>query len=307
MLDAIDKELLKAVAELEGLPRGAYNIRKNGRLLSRETTAAIEIESNAAGDGINIRIRPGTRGESVHIPVILSQAGLYDVVTNNFFIGEAAEVVIVAGCGIHCGGEQPEGHAGLHEFRVGRGARLRYVEKHFAGGSGTGRRLLNPTTRVWLGEGAQMEMELTQLGGVDEARRVNEATLAAGSSLRITERVMTEGGQQAESRNTIVLEGEGSRAEFISRAVIRGESRQTFQAVMEARARAFGHLQCDAIVMDHGTSETVPALRALHPEAELTHEAAIGRIADEQLLKLMSLGLDYDAAVREIIHGFLRR
>ncbi|HID97426.1 MAG TPA: SufD family Fe-S cluster assembly protein [Thermodesulfobacteriaceae bacterium] len=306
MLDAIDKELLRSVAELEGLPKGAYNIRKNGKLLAREVSANIEIVTNRDNTGIDIHIRPGTVNESVHIPVILSQADLFDVVTNNFFVGEDSDVTIIAGCGIHCGSDKPEGHAGVHEFHVGKNARVKYVEKHYATGSGNGKRTLNPVTKVFLDTGSHAEMELTQIGGVDEANRLNEATLAEKSSLLITERVMTDGSQTAVSKNTILLQGTDSTAELISRSVIKGDSRQDFYATLEARAKCYGHLECDAIVMDNGTNETIPALRSLHPEAELTHEAAIGKMANDQLVKLMTLGLEYDEAVNRIIQGFLK-
>jgi Fe-S cluster assembly scaffold protein SufB len=300
MLNALDKNLLKAVAGLEGIPKGAYNIRKNGKLLAREISANINIETNAEGTGIIVTIKPGTVNESVHIPVILSQAGLYDVVYNNFIIGEGSDVTIIAGCGIHCGNPDPQGHAGIHEFQVGRKAKVKYVEKHFATGPGRGKRTLNPTTKVFLAEGAQAEMELTQIGGVDEA------TLGANSLLLITERVMTEGAQTAVSRNLISLSGENSRANMISRSVMKGDSKQIFYATIEALAKCYGHIECDAIIMDNGTNETFPSLKAKHPDAELTHEASIGKIAGDQLTKLMSLGLTYDEAVNRIIQGFLR-
>ncbi len=306
MLDVIDKELLKSVADLEGIPKGAYNIRKNGKLLGREISANINIETNAEGTGIIISIKPGTVNESVHIPVILSQAGLHDVVYNTFIIGEDADVTIIAGCGIHCGSSESEGHSGIHEFRVKKNARVKYVEKHVAIGKGKGRRILNPTTKVFLEENAHAEMELTQLGGVDEANRVNEANLGPGSSLLITERVMTDGNQKAVSKNELVLAGDKSRANMVARSVIKGDSRQDFHVNLEARAKCFGHIECDAIIMDNGVNETVPALRAFHPDAELTHEASIGKIADEQLVKLMTLGLSYDEAVNRIIQGFLK-
>lgn len=306
MLDALDKKLLKTVADLEGLPKGAYNIRKNGKLLSRQVSANIDIDSNADGTGIVVTIKPGTKNESVHIPVILSQAGLFDVVYNTFIIGEDADVTIVAGCGIHCGSQETEGHAGIHDFHVGKKAKVTYVEKHFAMGEGRGRRILNPTTKIYLAEGASAEMELTQIGGVDEANRLNEALLGPESVLLITERVMTEGQQTAVSTNNIVLEGYNSRANMISRSVMKGNSKQIFHANMEARNKCFGHVECDAIIMDNGTNETMPALKALHPDAELTHEASIGKIANDQLTKLMSLGLTYDQAVNRIIQGFLK-
>jgi Fe-S cluster assembly scaffold protein SufB len=306
MLDALDKNLLKVVADLEGIPKGAYNIRKNGKLLAREVSSNINIETNVEGTGIIVTIKPGTVNESVHIPVILSQAGLYDVVYNDFIIGEGSDVTIIAGCGIHCGGLDPEGHAGIHNFQVGKKAKVKYVEKHFATGPGRGKRALNPTTKVFLAEGAQIEMELTQIGGVDEANRSNEATLGDNSVLLITERVMTENSQMAVSRTEIFLSGENSRANMVSRSVIKGDSKQNFYATIEALAKCFGHIECDAIIIDNGTNETIPALKAKHPDAELTHEASIGKIASDQLTKLMSLGLTYDEAVNRIIQGFLR-
>ncbi len=306
MLDAIDKELLKTVAGLEEIPKGAYNIRKNGKLLSRNTTANIDIESYPESKGIKITFKSGTKNESVHIPVILSQADLYDVVQNDFIIGDDCDVTIIAGCGIHCGTEKGEGHSGIHEFHLGKRSKVKYIEKHFAIGEGTGKRIINPVTRVFLQEDARIEMELTQISGVDEAKRTNEATLGPRSSLLISEKVMTEGAQNAMSNNNIILEGRDSKAEVLARSVIKGDSLQEFRAVIEAREKCYGHLECNAIVMDNGKSETVPSLKSLHPEAELTHEAAIGKIADEQLIKLMTLGMDYDEAVKKIIQGFLK-
>jgi Fe-S cluster assembly scaffold protein SufB len=306
MLNAIDKKVLKEVADLEGMPKGAYNIRKNGKLEGREVSANINIETNEKGDGIIIDIKPGTKDESVHIPVILSQAGLHDVVYNTFIIGEGSDVTIVAGCGIHCGGNASEGHSGIHEFQIKAGAKVKYVEKHIAIGEGSGKRMLNPTTKVFMEENAQAQMELTQIGGVDEAKRVNEATIGAGSVLLITERVMTEKEQSAESRNEITLAGTDSKTNIVSRSVIKGSSSQDFYVNLTAKAKCYGHIECDAIIMDNGINQTIPALRALHPDAELTHEASIGKIANDQLMKLMSLGLDYDQAVNRIIQGFLR-
>lgn len=306
MLNAIDKQVLKEVADLEGIPKGAYNIRKNGELMGREVSANINIETNEKGDGIIIDIKPGTKNESVHIPVILSRAGLHDTVYNTFIVGEGSDVTIIAGCGIHCGGKESEGHSGIHEFQIKAGAKVKYVEKHIAIGEGTGRRILNPTTKVFMAENAHAEMELTQLGGVDEAKRANEAVIGQGAVLIITERVMTEGGQMAESKNEIELAGTDSKTNIVSRSVIKGNSSQDFYVNLTAKAKCYGHIECDAIIMDNGINQTVPALRALHPDAELTHEASIGKIANDQLTKLMSLGLDYDAAVNRIIQGFLR-
>ena len=306
MLAGLDKELLKTVANLENIPKGAYSIRKNGTTLSREISLNIIIEDNADGNGIIVTIKPGTVNESVHIPVIVSQAGLHDLVYNTFIIGEDSDVTIIAGCGIHCGSSESEGHEGIHDFQVGKGARVKYVEKHVAIGDGPGERILNPTTKVFLGENSYVEMELSQLGGVNKADRVNEANLSAGSSLIITERVLTDYEQSASSQNNIILEGNDSSANMVSRSVIKGNSRQDFYATIEARAKCLGHIECDAIIMDNGVNETIPSLKAFHPDAELTHEASIGKIASDQLMKLMSLGLTYDEAVNRIIQGFLK-
>jgi Fe-S cluster assembly scaffold protein SufB len=306
MLNAIDKQLLKEVAGLEEIPKGAYNIRKNGKLLGREVSANIDIRTHEEKSGIVVEIAPGTKNESVHIPVILSQAGLHDTVYNTFIIGEDADVTIIAGCGIHCGSSESEGHSGIHEFVIKKNARVVYVEKHTAIGSGTGKRTLNPTTKVFLEENAKAEMELTQLQGVDQAKRKNEAVVGPGASLMITERVMTDDNQTAVSQNDVVLSGVDSRANIVSRSVVKGTSSQDFEVNLTAEARCYGHIECDAIIMDNGKSQTIPALKALHPDAELTHEASIGKIANDQLMKLMSLGLDYDQAVNRIIQGFLR-
>jgi len=305
MLDAIDKKILAEVAGLEAIPKGAYNIRKNGELLGREVSANINIETNAKRDGIIIDVKPGTIGESVHIPVILSQSDLHDVVYNTFVIGEHSDVTIVAGCGIHCGGSESEGHSGVHEFRIKAGAKVRYVEKHLAIGEGSGKRTLNPTTKVVMEDDAQAEMELTQMGGVDEAQRFNRARIGSRSVLLMTERVMTEGEQNAASTNEIELLGTDSRSNIISRSVLKDDSKQDFYVNLTAHAKCFGHIECDAILMGNGNNQTVPALRALHPDAELTHEASIGKIANDQLMKLMSLGITYDQAVNRIIQGFL--
>jgi Fe-S cluster assembly scaffold protein SufB len=305
MLDAIDKKILAEVAGLEAIPKGAYNIRKNGELLGREVSANINIETNAKRDGIIIDVKPGTVGESVHIPVILSQSGLHDVVYNTFVIGKHSDVTIVAGCGIHCGGSESEGHSGVHEFRINAGAKVRYVEKHLAIGEGSGKRTLNPTTKVVMEDDAQAEMELTQMGGVDEAQRFNRARIGSRSVLLMTERVMTEGEQNAASTNEIELLGTDSRSNIISRSVLKDDSKQDFYVNLTAHAKCYGHIECDAILMGNGNNQTVPALRALHPDAELTHEASIGKIANDQLTKLMSLGLTYDEAVNRIIQGFL--
>ena len=306
MLDQIQKNLLREVAELDGLPAGAYNIRSNGQSVSRHSTANVEIVPTADKPGIDIYIKPGTRGESVHIPVILSESGLKDMVYNDFHIGEGSDVVIIAGCGIHnCGGGDTT-HDGIHTFHVGKNARLRYVEKHFGEGDGAGKRLMNPTTVICLEEGATMEMEATQIAGVDDTLRETRATLAAGATLEIKEKVLTTGDQRADSRFTADLNGEGCSCDIISHTVARGNSRQFFSSVLNGNAPCAGHSACDSIIMEQAQVVATPQLSAACQDAGLIHEAAIGKIAGDQLIKLMTLGLTEQEAEEQVIAGFLR-
>lgn len=304
-LSAIDEELLATIAELHGVPGGAYNIRRNGELIARASTPEIQVESKKDKPGINIFIAPGTKGKSVHIPVLLTVSGLKDVVYNTFDIGEDADVLVVAGCGIHNPGEEKSQHDGIHEFILRRGARMRYVERHYGQGPGTGERVLNPKTILILEDGAQAELELVQISGVDGTVRETEATLAGRAHLVIRESVLTTGKQSADSFISVELRGNGASTEVLARSVARGQSRQIFRARLTGRARAKGHVACDSLIMDQAEISSLPELHAASPEAELTHEAAIGRIAGEQLLKLMTLGLSEEEAVNTILAGFL--
>lgn len=306
MLDIIEKNLLREVADLDSLPAGAYNIRLNGASDSRRSTAHIEIVTKTDKPGIDINIKDHTVNESVHIPVILSQTGLKETVYNDFHIGEGCDVTIVAGCGIHnCGGGDSR-HDGVHTFHVGRNSRVRYVEKHFGQGDGAGRRVMNPETVVILEEGAFMEMEATQIGGVDDTIRSTTATLAAGSKLEIHEKVMTDGEQKAVSNFTANMDGEDCSCNIVSRTVAKGRSRQHFTSVLNGRAKCAGHTECDSIIMDEAVVMASPQLLASSQDANLIHEAAIGKIAGEQLIKLMTLGLSEKEAEEQVIAGFLR-
>ena len=306
MLDKIQLQLLKEVADLDQLPAGAVNIRVNGKAAIRNSTANIEITSKEDGSGIDIRIRPGTRKESVHIPVVLSQTGLKETVYNDFYIGDDCDLVIVAGCGIdNCGGLNSE-HDGIHRFQIGRNCRVKYIEKHFGSGSGTGKRILNPGTVVKLGENSVMQMEMTQIRGVDHTVRDTKAELAAGASLIVRERLLTHQDQTAESSYQISLNGPGSNADLVSRGVARDHSVQTLNLGISGNARCSGHTECDSIILDQARILAVPSLEANDPDASLVHEAAIGRIAGEQIIKLMTLGLTETEAEEEIIRGFLR-
>ena len=305
-MDAIQKSLLEQVAGLHEVPEGAYNIRANGQKAGRNTTANIDIVTKTDKDGIDIIIKPGTRNESVHIPVVLSMSGLKDMVYNDFFIGEDSDVTIIAGCGIHNCGEQSSEHSGIHTFHVGKNARVRYVEKHYAEGDGSGENIMNPTTVVELDEGGYMEMETTQIKGVDSTVRSTTAKLGPRSTLIIKEKVMTHGRQLAKSDFTVDLDGEGCHTNVISRSVARGQSKQIFLARINGNAACYGHSECDAIIMDEGVVSAIPEVTANCLDAQLVHEAAIGKIAGEQLTKLMTLGLTEKEAEEQIVNGFLK-
>lgn len=305
-LDDIQKRLLTEVADLHTVPEGAYNIRANGKAVGRETTANIDIIPKEEGNGIDIRIKAETKNESVHIPVVLSESGLKEMVYNDFYIGENADVTIVAGCGIDNCGSQDSQHDGIHRFYVGKGAKVRYVEKHYGSGDGSGKRILNPGTEVYMEEDSSMEMEMVQIKGVDDTERRTLAELAKGASLVVRERLMTHGEQRAISIYEVNLNGEGANADVVSRSVARDQSYQKFDAKIVGNAACSGHTECDAIIMDQGKILAVPGLEANDVDAALVHEAAIGKIAGEQLMKLMTLGLTEAEAEEQIINGFLR-
>ena len=305
-MDEIKKNLLREVSDLHGVPAGAYNIREDGEAVARASTENIEIEPRDSGDGIKITIRPGTKNESVHIPVIISKAGIREAVYNDFYIGEDADVMIVAGCGIHNAGDEESEHSGIHTFHVGARARVRYVEKHYGDGDGTGGRVMNPTTVIDIAEGGSLEMETTQIRGIDSTIRKTEARLAAGATLVVREKIMTHGTQYAETDFTVTLEGEGAAADLVSRSVAKDASHQLFRSRIVGEAACTGHTECDAILMDRGRVTAIPELTANHLDASLIHEAAIGKIAGEQITKLMTLGLTEAEAEAQIISGFLK-
>lgn len=305
-ITAVQRRLLEEVADLHGVPEGAYNIRANGHLASRQTTANISIESKTDVSGIDIRIKPGTVNESVHIPVVLSESGLKEMVYNDFYIGEGSDVLIVAGCGIDNCGSQDSQHDGLHRFFVEKNAHVRYVEKHYGSGDGTGKRLLNPGTEVHLAQGSSMEMEMVQIRGVDSTIRTTTAELEAGARLVVRERLMTHGDQKAESIYVVTMKGAGSSADVVSRSVAKDNSWQKFDSRLVGQAACSGHTECDAIIMDHAKILAVPQLEADDLDAALIHEAAIGKIAGEQIIKLMTLGLTEQEAEEQIISGFLK-
>lgn len=306
MLNAVDKNLLQTIADLHEVPQGAYNIRKNGQAEGRKTSANIDIISKTDKPGIDIIIKPNTKNESVHIPVIVTAEGMKDVVYNNFIIGENADVVIVAGCGIHNSGCETAQHDGVHEFLVGKNAHVKYVEKHYGEGEGTGKRILNPKTIIEVEDGGTIELEMVQIKGVDDTIRDTIVKLHKNAKLIVTERLLTSDAQNAESNISVELVGEDASAQVISRSVAQGESSQVYHFNLIGKSKCRGHIQCDAIIMDEAKVVSIPEISAFHSDAQLIHEAAIGKIANEQLIKLMSLGLTEKEAEDTILQGFLK-
>ena len=304
-MDLIQKSLLQQVAGLHDVPEGAFNIRVNGQLDSRNTTANIDIVTKEDKPGIDIIIKPGTKNESVHIPVLLSKSGLQDMVYNDFYIADGADVTIVAGCGIHNSGCNESRHDGIHTFHVGKNANVCYQEKHYGEGNGTGGRVLKPVTNIYVGENSVFTLDTAQIKGVDSTVRETLVEMEKNSRLYVTERLMTEGEQTAESNIEVRLNGEESSAQIISRSVGKGNSVQTFHPKAVGNNKCQAHIQCDSIIMDHAEIGSIPEIRARDLNAAIIHEAAIGRINDEQLLKLRTLGLTEEEAENVIIENFL--
>lgn len=305
-MEKIEKNLLKQIADIEKVPMGAYNIRKNGEGIEKKTTANIDIVTKQDKPGIDIIIKPNTKNESVHIPVILTQGGITDVVYNDFYIGENADVVIVAGCGIHNSSCDNAQHDGIHTFHLSKGAKIKYIEKHYGEGEGAGGKILNPQTIINLDENATMEMESVQIKGVTSTIRETVANLKSRSSLVISERIMTTGNQMAKTIFDVSLDGEDASVHVASRSVAEDESIQEFISNVKGNTKCFGHVECDAIIMGNARVISDPKIEANNVDASLIHEAAIGKIAGDQLIKLMTLGLTEKEAEEQIINGFLK-
>lgn len=306
MLSALDKQMLEKVADLHEIPQGAFNIRRNGEGVQRNTTANIDIITKKDKSGIDVIVKPYTKNESVHIPVIVTEENINDVVYNTFEIGEYSDVLVVAGCGIHNSGSHKSQHDGIHNFFVRKGAKLKYVEKHYGQGEGSGGRVLNPKTILDVEEGAVVELELIQIKGIDQTKRDTEIRLRDNAKLIVTERLLTYKDQKAESNIIVELLGADSSAQIISRSVAQDNSRQEFYFDLIGKNKGRGHIQCDAIIMHNAQVLSTPRISAYHSEAQLVHEAAIGRIESEQLIKLMSLGFSEAEAEEIILNGFLK-
>ena len=305
-MDQIQKTLLEEIADLHEVPAGAYNIRANGEMAGRNTTANIDIVTKEDKQGIDIIIKPGTKNESVHIPVVLSQSGIEEMVYNDFHIGDDCDVTIVAGCGIHNGGDKKSQHDGIHSFFIGKNSKVKYVEKHYGQGEGTGERIMNPHTVIEIDEDSYMEMETVQIKGVDSTDRITTARLADRASIKVIEKLVTHGSQYAKTYFEVELDGEDSSANIISRAVAKDESNQIFLAKINGNNKCAGHSECDAIIMDNAKISAIPEITANNLDAQLIHEAAIGKIAGEQIIKLMTLGLTEAEAEEQIVNGFLK-
>ena len=304
-MNSIEKNLLAQIADLHEVPMGAYNIREDGKLHSRNTTKNIDIISKTDKQGIEIRIKPGTKNESVHIPVIITKTGHTELVYNDFFIGENSDVLIVAGCGIHNSGCETSRHDGVHTFYLGKNSRIKYVEKHYGEGEGTGEKVMNPQTVVYMEPGSYIEMETVQIKGVDSTKRHTKIEAGEGCEIVIIEKLMTHDRQSAVSEMDINLNGDGSKARVISRSVAQDDSEQTF-TVGDRKCPVLWPCQCDSIIMQNAKVRSIPAINAFHVNAQLIHEAAIGKIAGDQLLKLMTLGLSEEEAEERILSGFLK-
>ena len=305
-MDNIDKELLKEVASLEKAPEGAYNIRKNGQGIERKVTENINIVTKEGVSGIDIYVKENTKFDIVHIPVIITESGLTDVVYNDFHIGENANVIIIAGCGIHNDHEKDSRHDGIHRFFLEKNAKVRYIEKHYGEGKGTGKKILNPVTEVYLKEGANLEMESTQIKGVDSTIRATKGELGKDTNFVVTEKILTHGKQYAETEFDVNLNGENASTHVTSRSVATEKSKQKFISKIYGNTKCYAHVECDSIIKDEGKVQAIPEITANDIDANLIHEAAIGKIAGEQLMKLMTLGLSEKEAEEAIINGFLK-
>lgn len=306
-MSTMEKELIKTIADISGfMPGSAFSLRRNGEGVERHSTQNIKIVAKSDKPGIDIHVAPHTIGEEVHIPVILTDSGIHDLVYNDFYIGEGADVVIIAGCGIHNDGCDTSQHDGVHVFHIGKNAKIRYVEKHYGEGNGSGERILNPKTIIHMEEGSFAQMDMSQIKGVDSTKRDTLANVGANAKLVINEKLMTHGKQEAYSDVKVNLNGEDSVVQIVSRSVGKDTSIQVFHPIAVGNTRSRAHIQCDSILMDQAKISSIPEIAANHVDAQIVHEAAIGKINSDQLMKLQTFGLDVEEAEKVIVKGFLK-
>ncbi len=305
-MNEITKDLLEQVANLHDIPQGAFNIRENGKALARQNTNEIEIISKKDKDGIDIVVQPNTKNKSVHIPVIVSVGGFDDLVYNDFYIGDNSDILIVAGCGIHNTTDQKSSHNGIHTFHIGKNCKVKYIEKHLGIGNNNVDKILNPITNIEVGENSVFEMDTIQLGGVSYSKRDTSAELKNNATLLITEKILTTNKDVAQTNFNVNLSGYNSKVEVVSRSVAKNKSKQSFYSNLIGKNKCFGHVECDGVISENAQITSTPKIVAKNVDAELVHEAAIGKISEEQITKLMTLGLDKESAEQKIIEGFLK-
>ena len=306
LINKIDENLLNNISNYDEIKKGAYNIRKNGQGIERKVTENVNIITKQDKPGINIYVKENTKFEFIHIPVIITESGLTDLVYNDFYIGKNANVIIIAGCGIHNEHHKKSQHDGIHRFYLEEGAKVKYIEKHYGEGNGDGKKVLNPVTEVYLKKGSSMEMESSQIKGVDSTIRETKGVLEEDTNFVVSEKIMTNGTQTAKTIFDVQLNGDNSSTHVTSRSVATEESKQYFISKIYGNTKCFAHSECDAIIKDNAIVTATPEITANNVEANLIHEAAIGKIAGEQIVKLMTLGLTEKQAEDEIINGFLR-
>lgn len=304
-LGKLTEDMLNVIDSYGFEQKGAYNLRYNGQALCHGDSENIKIVKKQDKPGIDVIISGNTKNETVHIPVVLSDSGLNDLVYNDFYVEDGADVVIVAGCGIHNDGCNDSRHDGIHSFHIGKNAKVKYEEKHYGEGQGTGKRVLNPATIIEVGENSVFTLDTAQIKGVDSTVRKTDVTLGENAKLIVTERLMTHNDQLAQSDITVNLQGVYSSAQIVSRSVAKGHSVQTFHPIAVGNNKCQAHIQCDSIIMDKAQVASIPEIDAKNVDAAIVHEAAIGRINNEQLTKLRTLGMTEEEAEAIIIENFL--
>lgn len=304
-MNNIEKKLLEKIADLHSIPSGAFNLRKNGQAVERQSTKDIDIVPKKNKSGIDIIVHPNVKNKSIHIPVIITVGGLNDLVYNDFYIGENCDVVIVAGCGIHNKTCNTSSHNGIHSFHIGKNSKVKYIERHIGEGEGSGGKILNPVTRIYQKENSVMELETSQLSGVTYSLRKTYAKLEDKAKLIIHENILTTENQTAKTQFKVDLIGEHSSVEVVSHSVAKDNSYQEFKSDLIGKNECFGHVECDGILLDKARIISIPKIDAIDNNASLVHEAAIGKIAGDELIKLMTLGLTQKEAEDYIIQGFL--
>ena len=283
----------------------AMNIREDAQTCQRRNSENVIITGLKDNTGLKIHVLSSAKGEEVFIPAIVTKSNITDEVRNDFYIDSGAEVIIQAGCALHTDGNGESTHNGNHHFYIGEGAKVTYNEKHFGEGTNA-KKTISPSNVIVLEKNAYLKMDTIQTDGVSYTNRTTKATVKAGARLEINERIQTQNDQQSISNIDIDAIGDGASIDIVSRSVAKDDSVQTLKTNITANSVCTGHSECDTILVGNGKATSIPALVANNPKASLVHEAAIGRISQQQIEKLQTLGLDEEEAEHYIIKGFLR-